>query len=212
MPIKLDFSTGSPVCKDPSLIDRSLGMLGFNVDQLRCREILADGRATFERGISLYKRGHYDEAIEAFSKVIDIMPEATAPYFNRAKIYENKEEYTKAINDLSKMISLEPNKPDGYARRGKILLKMNDSKGAIADFSTALKISPNHEEALTGRGLANLSFGTWNSQAALDDLQQAVKLYPRSAPAHMHLAYCYQLSGMYGVAEYHRAIARNLDR
>lgn len=91
--------------------------------------------AHFMRGNNLNEEKKYDEAIEAFKKVIEIDPEFIYGYFNLALCYGNK------ADDISIA------KADKNGRLyGDDLKACNDAyMGAIANLEKVRELDPNHE-------------------------------------------------------------------
>jgi tetratricopeptide (TPR) repeat protein len=53
----------------------------------------------YNKGISLDRKGDYDEAIKCFSKAISIEPNKADFYHNRGFAYRKKREFDMAIKD-----------------------------------------------------------------------------------------------------------------
>ena len=59
-----------------------------------------------------------ENAIQSFSKAIDLNPEYIHAYLSRGGCYSVKRDYGKAIEDFSRMIELKPEFGIGYLNRG----------------------------------------------------------------------------------------------
>ncbi|MFC2066753.1 tetratricopeptide repeat protein [Chloroflexota bacterium] len=72
----------------------------------------------FHQGNNFNEQGHYDEAIEEYTKSIELDPKLALAYVNRAKAYNEKGQYDLAIVDCNKAIELDPKLDVAYGNRG----------------------------------------------------------------------------------------------
>src|ERR1041384_660867 len=96
-----------------------------------------------DRGLERQTKGDIEGAIEDFSKVISMKPQAlilAAAYNNRANARASKNDLAGAIADYSSAIEVLPSHPENYYNRGSLLLGKGDYDRAIADFSKAIEI------------------------------------------------------------------------
>ena len=70
-------------------------------------------------GLTSLTTGHYDQAIDNFSKVIALYPNNAGAYFNRGSAYYNRGDFACAIIDLDKAIALDPQNHSARALRDK---------------------------------------------------------------------------------------------
>lgn len=68
----------------------------------------------FTQGVSFSKSGRYDQAIQAFSKAIEINPRNTSAYINRGLSWYHKGDYNQAIADYTKALEINPYHADAY--------------------------------------------------------------------------------------------------
>ncbi len=100
-----------------------------------------------EQGLELEREGRYDEAIEKYTKAIELLPESLGFRLMRATAYMSKEDYDSAIMDYTKIIELFPEVygDEGYFERGRAYKANGDYEHAIADFEKAISISSDSE-------------------------------------------------------------------
>lgn len=105
-----------------------------------------------------------DEAIDDYTKAIELNANAVAAYEGRATCFELMREYDKAIQDYSTIISIHPENDHAYNMRGAallkkrpqgLLLKQADYAAVISDFKTALRLNENNYHARTNLGKAH---------------------------------------------------------
>uniref|UniRef100_UPI002613A50D tetratricopeptide repeat protein n=1 Tax=uncultured Brachyspira sp. TaxID=221953 RepID=UPI002613A50D len=89
-------------------------------------------------GYQAYQNKKYKEAIEYFSKVIELDDKNIYGYFNRALAKQDSKQYEEAIKDYDKAIELDNNNSLAYNNRGiaKAYLKLYEE--AIKDFDEAI--------------------------------------------------------------------------
>ena len=98
------------------------------------------------RGNEYMKAKEYDEAIEQYTRSIDLNPNEPATYCNRAMAYLRAKNYARCIEDADKTIELEPTYVKAYHRRGKAYLATNKFSHAIKDFQYILEQNPEDED------------------------------------------------------------------
>jgi tetratricopeptide (TPR) repeat protein len=62
----------------------------------------------FEKGYSFYRSGRYNDAVNAYSKAIELNPKLAEPYQNRGLAYKSLGNSNQAINNYDKAIELNP--------------------------------------------------------------------------------------------------------
>ena len=80
-----------------------------------------------ERGLIYDKLKKYEEAIEDFTKSIQLNSNKyinSGFYYERGLMYYKLREYEKALNDLNKAIELEPNYSKAYFERASVHSKL----------------------------------------------------------------------------------------
>lgn len=86
-----------------------------------------------------YKRnGNLNEAVNDYSKAIELSPKWSNAYNNRAIVYEAMGRYEDAINDYNKAIVLEPKYLIALYNRGDLFEKTGKAENALADYTKAI--------------------------------------------------------------------------
>jgi tetratricopeptide (TPR) repeat protein len=85
-----------------------------------------------------------DKALEYYTKEINLRPNSSLGYRNRADLYAKKlNDYEKAEADYTKAIELEPENDENYYYRGNFYNKyLEDYDKAIKDLSKAIELDP----------------------------------------------------------------------
>jgi tetratricopeptide (TPR) repeat protein len=79
----------------------------------------------------------YYKAIEAYDKLLKLMPDFAYGYFNRANVKVRLKDYTGALADYSRAIEKQPNLAEAYFNRALTLIYLNDTGSACQDLSKA---------------------------------------------------------------------------
>ena len=111
-----------------------------------------------------------------FSKAIELSPDVSDTYFNRATSYCNLGDYECAILDLSKAIELSPDFINAYYNRGRVYYDMKCYDEAIKDFGKVLELDSEFERAYANRGRSFFAKGDY--RRALEDANEAIRLEP----------------------------------
>ena len=102
-----------------------------------------------EEGNNLFQQGKHKEAIEVYTKAIDIDPfnEETAPalYSNRAACYNALNQFREAFEDAGVCCGLKPEWAKGWARRGLSAMKLQKWKISVESFDKYLELDPSDE-------------------------------------------------------------------
>ena len=101
-----------------------------------------------DKGNNLLKQHKYDEAIEAYTKAIEIDPNNAIFYSNRAQVQIKLENYGLAIQDCDLAIKLDINFLKAYYRKGVSLMAILNHKQALENFKFILKKLPNDKLTL----------------------------------------------------------------
>ena len=90
--------------------------------------------------ISYNKSKQYEEAIELYSKAIEVDPKNAYTYYCRGFSFYRSKKYDKALKDYNKAVELAPNYSLVYNKRGKVYLELKRYKKAIEDWKKAISL------------------------------------------------------------------------
>ncbi|NXI90993.1 TTC31 protein, partial [Psophia crepitans] len=117
----------SPVPLDTSTVEQSL--------------ILAD------RGNKAAQKGHYAEAVQAFTEAVKLTPGEHRLFGNRSYCYEKLRRYEEALRDAQVSLRLRPGWPKGFFRKGKALRGLERYAEAASTFEELLRLDGADAEA-----------------------------------------------------------------
>jgi tetratricopeptide (TPR) repeat protein len=163
-------------------------------------------------GIVCFAKGDLDGAIAKFTSAIEVDPKDHLAYYQRAKLYEFRNETEKAISDYGLLINSDA-KPllvnFSYYYRAVLYQQKNLLEEAIADYTKIIDINFDKiailANAYNNRGLAYDKKGRFDS--AVSDFGKAIELMPNLVNAHYNRGISY---ANMGVAGYSLALANFL--
>lgn len=126
-------------------------------------------------GIISYILDNNYDALQYFSKAIELNPTNDIYYFNRFTVFFNqKRDYDKALEDISYAIRNRPNQGDYYQRRALVYMAQKEWKKAVTDWDLAINLMGDNWYSLKYRGNCK----TWleDFTGACRDWKDAYKL------------------------------------
>jgi tetratricopeptide (TPR) repeat protein len=98
------------------------------------------------RGDASAARRDYPAAITDFTKAIELEPNDSQHFHDRAMARLSNRQPVLAMADLSQTLKLKPDDLQALAVRGELYLSQKDATTAQADFDAAIKLAPNDSE------------------------------------------------------------------
>lgn len=126
----------------------------------------------YNRGILYFQKKLYAEAIEDFTKTIELNPFDPEAFYQRGSVYLIQDDYTKALVDYNQAISLDPSNSKYYRQRAIA----NIFAGKIDETRYDLELSHKFEFNQNELGLIEFFKGAYEN--AIDHFNQFIKLKP----------------------------------
>jgi len=104
-----------------------------------------------KQGVTLFEEGKYEQAIDEYTKAIELDPNLTDAYYNRGLAYLMTKQYDLALADFNKAIELDPKMSTAWSGRGMALAGLGRYKEALEAYDKALEINPNDQLAKESR-------------------------------------------------------------
>jgi tetratricopeptide (TPR) repeat protein len=136
-------------------------------------------------GGSLRKRGKIEDAMQAYSKAINLKTDYSEAHYNLAIALSKQGKTEEAIGHYEKAIEARPDDARAYNNLGLALQSLGRVDEAISRYHQALRLKPDHALAYNNLGLAHISNG--NYDAAIDSFEQALKIRPDYLNARINL-------------------------
>jgi putative GTP pyrophosphokinase len=97
------------------------------------------------RGMAFFARSHYEEAVEDFSKSLELDPKSYKAAYYRGIVCSVIERYIPAIESFDRSLVINPYQPYCLYRRGQAYYHLEDYPQALADCEAALALEPENE-------------------------------------------------------------------
>ena len=92
-------------------------------------------------GTTAFQAGQYPEAIQHYTKAIELLPTHVL-YSNRSAAYCGMKKYDDALADATKCIEMKPDWGKGYGRKGAALHGLGNFDAAVAAYEKGLDVEP----------------------------------------------------------------------
>ncbi len=149
----------------------------------------------YNRGVTYYESGDYDNAIVEFSKAIGINLRYSDAYYMRGNAYYKRGQYDQAISDYTKAIEINPGCDTAYNNRGLAYHMKGQYDQAISDYTKAIEINPKNAIPYYNRGFAYHMKGEYDR--AISDYTRAIEINPSYAEAYNNRGLAYRIKGQF---------------
>ena len=143
------------------------------------------GKELFDNGVFQLKNGHFQQAVDEFSKLIELFPDNADAYKNRGVARINQKKYDLAIKDFETAKKIFPGLHGLHSNLGVAWFYKKNYKKAIENYNNAIKTDPQNHVAYFNRALCFTELN--RNKEAIDDLSQTLALTPD-----FYLAICYK--------------------
>ena len=134
-------------------------------DNIIKKSLIEIPQAYMGRGEENLNLGNYPQAIDDFTKAIDINPGEALYYYNRANAYLDLKQYNLAVKDYSFAIARNDKLVSAYVNRGLAYMEFGDPLPAIPDFTKALLFNPQQPDICNNIGICYAMTGQYDSAA-----------------------------------------------
>jgi len=111
-----------------------------------------------------YKLGQYNQAIDNYNSLINLLPNIADLYSDRGLCFHMAQDFQSALNDFNKAVELEPDNSYRYSSRAFVKDYYKDHQGALNDYNKAIELDPDDAIAYNNRGVLEEKLG-YASQA-----------------------------------------------
>lgn len=136
-----------------------------------------DPEKRLEEARLLHDQGAFEEAVEAYTALIDEGYEPAQVWQYRADALTLLQRFDEAIVDYTNGIERDPNNPLLYNRRGEAYTWVGEYDKAIADYTRAGELAPGLYSAFSNRGDVYLHVKK-DYEQALENYDRALEIYP----------------------------------
>lgn len=103
-----------------------------------------------EQGNVCMEAGKLDEAVQHYTKAIELDSANHVLFSNRSAAYAKQGKYDVALEDAETVVRLKPDWPKGYSRKGTALLYLQRNQQASEAFQSGLTHDPNNQQLKEG--------------------------------------------------------------
>ena len=171
----------------------------------------AHAYAHLNRGIALGELGRYEEALTAFDRATQLLPDEAWTHYNRGWTLAALGRHEDALAAFDRAVQLLPEEARAHYNRGWALGKLGRHEEALAAYDQAIQLDPDNADAHCNRGWALGELGRYEEAMAAFD--RAIELDPGPALAHSNRGWVLMQLGTHeeALAAFDRAIQLDPD-
>ena len=129
----------------------------------------------YRRGITQTNQKQYEQAINEYSKAINVDPKFLDAYLKRTQIHYKLGDYQGVLDDCFRIISINPSFATAYYYQGRARYSLGYVQASIESYSEALRLDKDYAQAYYYRGIA---YGDLKEKTlAIQDLLIAAGLF-----------------------------------
>ncbi|MCA9884732.1 MAG: tetratricopeptide repeat protein, partial [Anaerolineae bacterium] len=156
-------------------------------------ELALEAEQLLSEGDILNARKLYNDAVNKYSKAIELRPDWGEAYTNRGIAYRHLKDYSRAKEDLDYAISLDPNNAKAHNCRGLVNRRLGNYIEALSDYDKSIQLNPDYVHPYANRGYVNAILGRNNE--ALNDYSHAISLKPNYSEVYNNRGHRYFYMG-----------------
>lgn len=111
---------------------------------------LEEAKKFKDLGNAAFTAQKFEEAIQHFTKAIELNPNDHIFYSNRSGCHASLQDYASAREDAEKCVSLKPDWGKGYQRKGLAEFYLGEYDKAIETYQKGLQVDPNNQQLKEG--------------------------------------------------------------
>ena len=166
-------------------------------------------KVVFERGLTHAAFRRDEQALAAFTEVLELDPDISQAWTERGLIRRRLGDNAGALEDFSQAIRRDAKDVRAWLPRGELHVLRRDYSLAIEDFTAVLRLQPRNARAYRERGLCHTHL--YDYEKAIADETTAIELAPDDARAHFYRGNVHRLRNDLprACADYDAALARD---
>lgn len=131
------------------------------------------------------KANNFNDAIDNYSKAIELNPQMYEAYVSRAFCYEKADKKAEAIADYQKAAAFKPKEKELFYNAGRLLVELENYTEADQSFRQALALDKGYVAAIDAEvsvlhKLKNYEYGLTVTQMGIDAKRSAINFYNRA--------------------------------
>jgi tetratricopeptide (TPR) repeat protein len=171
----------------------------------------SDAGAHNNLGVLYYRKGLYEEAVEAFTRALELDPKMQVAQRNLEVAYFGTGYYDRRVAELRERLRMAADEREARWELGRAYALLGRLSEAVAEFTELLRHHPNDLGAIIQLGLAEKASG--DLETAQRWFERALALDPASSVTHFYVGEVLYNRGLNdeALAALTRAIERNPD-
>ncbi len=173
---------------------REIESLKKDLDQAKKEKIIEYNNAVnrlsaedwFQKGMTAWNDRRYQDAVDAYTKAIELDPTYVVAIDNRGACYGRLGKYREAMADHNRAISLNPLYAFAYTNRGAIYFYIGNYEKSVEDHSKAIELDRGNHLGWGNRGSVYINLKRYHD--AVMDLNKAIELAPDFSDHYMNRA------------------------
>jgi tetratricopeptide (TPR) repeat protein len=141
------------------------------------------------RGIARQNLGDNGGAVEDYDHAIKLLPRNRQLLFNKAIAQVDNKDYSGADSTFTEVLTYYPRFENGYLGRARLKLATADTVAALTDINKALELNDKSYNGYAMRADIAIHQGVDRYKDAIQDINEAIKLQPRSVGLYINRAY-----------------------
>ena len=134
--------------------------------------------AWLNRGICYHRLRFFEQALDDFDRAVQLQPDLAEGWLQKAAAHQGLGQWAASVEDLTHALECGSHSTRVYFLRARAREKTGNKDGAQSDRGEGLRLTPNDELSWVARAEMRLPA---DPQAALADVESALKLNPRSS-------------------------------
>ena len=147
----------------------------------------------YNKGVLLADLGRFNEAVEAYDRVIELNAQNADVYVNKGAALYKAGKNEEALAAYDKAIEFNPEDVDIYIDKGAVLNISGKYKEALSVLRKAIELNPELSRAYQGISYALIYLGRYDE--AVEACDKAIELEPNAALAYNNRSCAYALLG-----------------
>ncbi|MGB4846665.1 MAG: tetratricopeptide repeat protein, partial [Saprospiraceae bacterium] len=132
--------------------------------------------AYYNRGLAFMNENKFKEAMDDYTKAIELKPGYNVALVNRGNILRGSSQYDAALHDYNSAIEATPNFSIAYFNRGILYMNQQKNEEALNDFTKAIEYKPGYYKAYSNRGVIYTNLKRYAD--AIEDYSKAIEIKP----------------------------------
>jgi len=154
----------------------SIALAKKKAEALKSADAETRKKKAYNDGNTFYRKGQYQEALEAYDKAIQADPQYTKAFFCKGNAFKKLRKFPEAIQAYNKAIELDSTYDICLFALGSLYDEDGKFQQAIKFYDKVIKVDPKYFKAYYQKGLAYNKLG--ENEKAIEALKKATEIKP----------------------------------